>query len=129
MILEKHTLDRKINRMEKNVMKKKLIYALMTAAVFCMAVGCGKKAEKNVTTESAAVQTEAAKETTAPAEDASEKATEPSTKEETANSEKAAVSDNSAKDEAEVTDSQEEQAEQIETAADDSWENSAEGWD
>ena len=114
-------------------MKKKIVYIMLAAAVLCACTGCKKK-EKVQQTETASETVKVQNETAEQKEDT--KVTETAAQEESKIQEEtkaeaagsAEVTGNSAEDNMENI-AEEEQTEQIEIGDEDSWEDSAEGWD
>ena len=108
-------------------MRKRMIYTLLAISLFAMlGTGCSKKAEQKSETTKSAAQTETVGasigDQTADTEKKKEAQTEMSDKSSAADADDSSVTTS-------AQDAQEELTEVAETAAEDSWEDSADGWD
>ena len=112
-------------------MKRKAVFTLLVVAILCMCVGCKKKGQaqqmetvKQEMTAETAQETETSKETEA--QTAQQKTTET---ENTVQGNTEAGTDKQAAENSTVTSQENVETEELEIGGEDSWEDSADGWD
>ena len=110
-------------------MKRKAVYTLLVVAILCMCVGCKKKGQaQQMETVKQEMTAETAQETSkeTEAQTAQQKTTET---ENTVQGNTEAGTDKQAAENSTVTSQENVETEELEIGGEDSWEDSADGWD